>query len=72
MNVIMKAMLWWGNTINSSMGYEIFEEKPVAACVCSNCHQINDKARNIALQELNEGLLNSILCQGCYCPTAAK
>ncbi len=72
MNVFMKAILWWGDSINTSMGYELMEDQAVAARACDNCHQINDKARSLALQELNEGVLNSILCQGCYCPTLSK
>lgn len=72
MNVFMKAILWWGNTINTSMGYDMMDVQAVTTCACDNCHQINDKARNIALQELHEGLLNSIVCEGCYCPTPAK
>ena len=70
MNVFMKTLLWWGNTINTSMGYEMVEEKAVP-CICDNCHHGNE-TRAIALRELNEELLTSIICQGCYCPTPAK
>lgn len=71
-NVFMKTLLWWGNTLNTSMGYEQVEDQAVASSVCDNCHLMSDKGRSIALQELNEGLLTNILCQGCYCPTPVK
>jgi len=69
-NWLTKAILWHGNTINASLGYEIYTE-PLDRNVCESCHIIK-KTPDLVFNEMDKQLISSIICPGCQCALPAK
>ena len=66
MNWLSKAILYWGNTINTSLGYEIYKEM-AASNFCEDCY-VPEKARNM----LDTELITDLICNGCKCSLSTK
>ena len=57
MNWLMKAIVWYGDSVNKSIGYE-----PVA--------EITTSVKRSACSDCQDTQL--VLCQGCHCPLPAR
>ena len=57
MNWLMKAIVWYGDSVNKSIGYDPVAEitTPVKRSACSDCQDTQ-----------------LVICQGCYCPLPVR
>jgi len=65
-NWLSKAILHWGNTINMSLGYEIYKEED-AISLCEECY-LPERSMDM----LNAQFIADVICKGCRCSLPIK
>lgn len=66
MNWLTKAILYWGNTINTSLGYEIYTET-VDLILCEDCY-LPEKSKDM----FSAQFIADVVCNGCRCSLSSK